>query len=140
MITNLRTNFGRLAEQLAAEGKNKEAISVCDRCLEFAPDQAVRFDFFMLPVAETYLKAGSAEKGNRLLERLFQLYAEDLNYYFRFPGNRIAQFDYEMQQSLAVINRISQVAEQNNNQKLAEKARTELEKQYEKYVQVTGKR
>ncbi len=140
MITNLRTNFGRLAEQLAAEEKNKEAISVCDRCLEFAPDQAVRFDFFMLPVAETYLKAGSAEKGNRLLERLFQLYAEDLNYYFRFPENRIAQFDYEMQQSLAVINRISQVAEQNNNQKLAEKARTELEKQYEKYLQLTGKR
>lgn len=140
MITNLRTNFGRLAEQLAAEGKNREAIAVCDRCLEFAPDQVMRFDFFMLPVAETYLKAGSTEKGNRLLERLFQLYAEDLNYYFRFPGNRIAQFDYEMQQSLAVINRISQVAEQNNNQELAEKAGTELEKQYERYVQVTGKR
>ncbi len=140
MITNLRTNFGRLAEQLAAEGKNKEAIAVCDRCLEFAPDKAVRFDYFMLPVAEVYLRAGSAEKGNALLERLYQLYSEDLNYYFRFPGNRIAQFDFEMQQSLAIINRISQLAEQNNNPDLAEKARTELEKQYEKYVQVTGKR
>jgi hypothetical protein len=140
MITNLRTNFGRLAEQLAAEGKNREAIAVCDRCLEFAPDQAVRFNFFILPIAETYLKAGATDKGNSLLERLFQLYAENLNYYFRFPGNRIAQFDYEMQQSLAVINQISKVADQNNNGKLAEKARTELEKQYERYVLVTGKR
>ncbi|MBK6962539.1 MAG: DUF2723 domain-containing protein [Bacteroidales bacterium] len=140
MVTNLRTNFGRLAEQLVAEGKNKEAIAVCDRCVEIAPDQSVRFDYFMLPVAEVYLKAGSAAKGNMLLERLYQLYSQNLNYYFRFPGDRIAQFDYEMQQSLAILNRISQVAGQNSNTTLAEKARTELEKQYEMYVQVTGKR
>ncbi|MHC1778309.1 MAG: DUF2723 domain-containing protein [Lentimicrobium sp.] len=140
MVTNLRTNFGRLAEQLAAEGKYKEAIAVCDRCIKIAPDQAMRYDYFMLPVAEVYLKTGAANKGNVLLERLYQLYSQNLNYYFRFPHDRIAQFDYEMQQSLAILNRVGQVAGQNNNTTLAEKARTELEKQYERYVQVTGKR
>jgi len=63
-----------------------------------------------------------------------------LNYYFSFNPKQIPQFDFEMQQALAILNRVSIVAEENKNQKLAEKARTELENQYEKYVQFTGKR
>jgi len=140
MVSNLRTNFGRLAEQLILEGKNKEATAVCDRCLEIIPDKSVKFDFFLLPFAEVYFKAGETSKGNRLLEQLFDLYSEDLNYYFSFNPKQIPQFDFEMQQALAILNRVSIVADENKNQKLAEKARTELENQYEKYVQFTGKR
>ena len=140
MVTNFRNNFGRLAEQLAAEGKNKEAIAVCDRCLAIAPDKSMRFDFFLLPIAETYLKAGAAAKGLALLNRLLELHTQDLNYYFRFPRERILQFDFEMQQSLAIVNRISMIADQHSNTALADKAKAELEKQYERYVQATGKR
>ncbi len=140
MVSNLRTNFGRLAEQLILEGKNKEAAAVCDRCLEIMPDKSVKFDFFLLPFAEVYFKAGETSKGNNLLENLFDLYSEDLNYYFSFNPKQIPQFDFEMQQALAILNRVSIVAEENKNRKLAEKARTELENQYEKYVQFTGKR
>lgn len=139
MVTNLRTNFGRLAMQLAEEGKYKDAIAVCDRCIEMAPDKAYRFDFFMLPVAETYYRAGAKDKGARMLERLLTLYTQDLNHYFRFPGERINQFDYEMQQALSVINHIRQIALTNNNSSLKDKAETELKKQYDKYVQATGK-
>jgi len=139
MVTNLRTNFGRLAMQLAEEGKYSEAIAVCDRCVGMAPDATYRFDFFMLPVAETYFTAGANDKGTRLLERLLALYSQDLNYYFRFPGERINQFDYEMQQALSVINHIRQIAMTNNNSTLKNKAETELKKQYDRYVQATGK-
>lgn len=140
MVSNLRTNFGRLAEQLILEGKKNEAAAVCDRCLDIMPDKSVKFDFFLLPFAEVYYKAGETNKGNKLLEHLYGLYSEDLNYYFSFNPKQIPQFDFEMQQALAILNRVSIVAGENNNQKLAEKARTELENQYEKYVQFTGKR
>ncbi|KAF0196846.1 MAG: formate-dependent nitrite reductase membrane component [Bacteroidetes bacterium] len=140
MVTNLRNNFGKLAEQLLAEGKNKEAIAVCERCLAFAPDNAMRYDFFLLPVAEVFLKAGAEKQGMALLGRLYDLYTEDLDYYFSFPKNRIDQFDNEMQQALAMINRVGIVAGEHNNEAFADKARAELEKQYEKYVMLTGKR
>ncbi|NTW24360.1 MAG: DUF2723 domain-containing protein [Lentimicrobium sp.] len=140
MVSNLRTNFGRLAEQLILEGKNKEAAAVCDRCLEIIPDKSVKFDFFLLPFAEVYYKAGETTKGNALLNHLFDLYSEDLNYYFSFKPKQVPQFDFEMQQALAILNRVSIVAGEYKNQQLAEKARTELENQYEKYVQFTGKR
>ncbi|MBK6344375.1 MAG: DUF2723 domain-containing protein [Bacteroidales bacterium] len=140
MVTNLRNNFGKLAEQLLAEGKNKEAIAVCERCLAFAPDKAMRYDFFLLPVAEVLLKAGAEKQGMELLGRLYDLYTEDLSYYFSFPSDRIFQFDNEMQQALAIINRLGSVAGEHNNQPFADKARAELEKQYEKYVMLTGKR
>ncbi|MFH1119942.1 MAG: DUF2723 domain-containing protein [Bacteroidota bacterium] len=140
MVTNLRNNFGKLAEQLLAEGKYKEAIAVCDRCLAFAPDKAVRYDFFLLPVAEVYLNAGAEKKGTDLLERLYNLYAEDLEYYFSFPKNKVTQFDNEMQQALALINRVSMVAGEFEQGVLAGKAKAELEKQYERYLQVKGER
>jgi hypothetical protein len=140
MITNLRNNFGKLAEQLVEEGKNKEAIAVCDRCLEIMPDKAVSFDLFLLPVAESYLNAGADTKGTALLNRLFEIYSQDLSYYFRFPKKKVAQYDNEMQQALAIINRIGIVAGQHNQQQLAEKARTELETKYEAYLKLTGKR
>jgi len=140
MVTNLRNNFGRLADQFVAEGKNKEAIAVCDRCLEITPDEAVRFNYFLLPIAEAYFKAGADEKGTALLDRIFELNKQNLVYYFRFPKNKIQQLEFDMQQSLAIINRISMIATQYNSPDLAGKASAELEKQYEKYVQVTGKR
>ena len=140
MVINLRNNFGKLAEQLIAEGKKKEAIAVCDRCLELMPDHAVRFDYFMLPFVEAYLNAGEEKKGMALLERLYNLYTEDLNYYFSFPRNKVSQFDNEMQQALAMVNRVSMLSGQYNNTKLAEKSRAELEKQYQMYVSLTGKR
>lgn len=139
MVTNLRNNFGRLATQLVSEGKFKEAIAVCDRCVEITPDQSVRFDYFILPVAEAYLKAGAAEKGNAILSRLLELSTQDLNYYFRFPKGKIAGLEMEMQQSLAIINRIGYVAEMHASSELAGKAKSELQKQYEIYMQKTGK-
>jgi len=140
MVTNLRNNFGKLAEQLVIEGKTKEAIKVCDYCFSSIPDASVHYDYFVLPLAEAYLNAGATEKGFAVLERLYSLYAEDLNYYFRFPNNKLNALESDMQQAMAIINRINITASKNDNTDLAEKARTSLEKYYDMYVQRTGKR
>lgn len=135
LISNVRTLFGRLAKQLVKEGKFKEAVQVCDRCLQVVPDASVRYNYYLLPIAESYLAAGAKDKGIRLLNRLLDIYSQNLDYYFRFPKNRIKPLGEDIQQSMMVINGIASMANEQGDQKLKAKATLELDKQFQRYEQ-----
>jgi len=134
MALNVRNNFGRLADQLAVEGKKDKAIAVGDKCQKELPDNCLTYDYYMLPLAEAYYKAGAFDKGNKLFTRLLNIYQQNLAYYYSLDPVYSSQFNMDKQQALAVLQRIGQVAKANNQKALETKALGVFEKYYGFYV------
>jgi hypothetical protein len=130
MTMNFRNNFARLAAALVREGKKDKAIKALDRCMEVMPEKTVPFDYFMLPVAESYYAAGDNKKANNIIKRMTEMYSKNLRYYFSFHGNFANAVDYDKQQSLAVMQRIIQIAQLNKQKDLAENAKKIFEVYY----------
>ncbi len=106
MTMNLRNNFARLADQLMTEGKKEKAVKALDKCMEVMPEKIIAYNFFMMPVAEAYYKAGEIEKANKLVKRLAEIYKGDLDYYFSLRPALSATIDTEKQQAMSVISRL----------------------------------
>jgi len=128
MTMNFRNNFSRLADALVREGKKDKAILVLDKCMEVMPERNVPFNFFMLPIADTYYKAGAPAKANALVKKLADIYEDDLNYYFSLKAEHASSVDYEKQQAMSVLQRLVMVAKQNNQEALSK----ELEARFKK--------
>ncbi|MCD4679577.1 MAG: DUF2723 domain-containing protein [Bacteroidales bacterium] len=122
MTMNLRNNFARLAFALIEEGKKDSAIQVCDKCFEEMPDKIVPFTYFILPLAEAYYQAGAIEKGNEVMNRLIEIYKENLIYYFSFTGDNAEKIDIEKQRSLGLMQRISEIAKEHEQHDISNEA------------------
>lgn len=92
MTMNFRNNFSRLATQLVEEKKFDKAIEVLDECMLRMPHERVPYNFFVLPIAESYLMAGAEEKGEKLLNDLFSIYESELLYYAEFSLDKKERF------------------------------------------------
>ncbi|MCK9399487.1 MAG: DUF2723 domain-containing protein [Bacteroidales bacterium] len=134
MTVTMRNCYARLAEALAAENKPDSAVMVCDRIQELIPDRIVPYNYFNLPMAEAYLKAGQIDKGNAILQRMTDIYSELLEYYFRFPANKRAYISFDIQQGLAILHAIWQAAETYGQKEMADKAKETLDLYYNLYV------
>jgi hypothetical protein len=78
----------------------------------------------MLPFAEIYYKAGAKEKANKLIERVAEIYSQNLDYYYSFSPDYNQYFEQDVQTSLSIIKRLSMVASANEQPKLAAKMDT----------------
>ncbi len=107
MCMNVRNNFARLAESLTKEGKKDKAIQVLDKCLEVIPEKNVPYDFFMLPVAEAYYKAGATAKANAITEKLADIYADNLDYYLSLDQEKYNLISSQGNQSMSVLYRLN---------------------------------
>jgi len=81
-IRNYRSNFGRLASALVAEGDFERAKEVVDKAFEVLPEERVPYDYFVAPLAEVYYKIGEKEKAQEVLNRLVDIFTHDLSYYY----------------------------------------------------------
>jgi tetratricopeptide (TPR) repeat protein len=106
MTMNFRNNFARLAEALIRENKLDSATKVLDRCVEVMPDEAIPYNFFMLPIGELYYKVGQVDKANTIFKRLTELYNEELAYFFALDRPRKLQVESEIQRALSVMQRM----------------------------------
>ena len=114
----------RVAQSLLAQGKNKEAIEMLDIYIKYFPDSKVPFDMYMLPYAEVYYRAGATEKANKLVERVAEIYGQNIDYYYSFSPANTQYFEQDVQTALGIIKRMSMIASQNNQPKLAAKIDT----------------
>jgi hypothetical protein len=133
LIMNFRSNFGILATTLMNENKKDSAIAVCDRCLKVMPDASIHFNYSLLPLAEVYYQAGAVDKGDKLYDRLTELYYQNLVYYFRFPASKAAQTDTDRQQGLAVLQHIYREADKYGRKAISIKAKGYFDQYYELY-------
>lgn len=83
MTTNLRLQFGHLAEQLIAEGKLDSAKAVLHKSLEVMPEKNVPYSQpqIMWQVADMLYQAGDSIKALELTKRLVELNDQRIRYF-----------------------------------------------------------
>lgn len=134
MVMNFRNIYSRLAHTLINEGNYSKAIKVVDFCLQEMPDETITYNYFALPLAEAYLRAGATEKGKKVLQRMLDLYEQNIKYYFSFTGSNAKLVDDDKQQSIAVMQRIAKVATDYKQTEIASKATSIFQNYYGLYT------
>jgi hypothetical protein len=117
-IRNYRSNFVRLASALLDEGKNEKAEKVLDKCMNTLPEYNVPYDYFMLPIAEGYYRLGKTEKANEILNRMVEIFAHDLNFYFTNGEGK--QYYNEKRNGLYILQEVGNLSKKYNQTDLNE--------------------
>jgi hypothetical protein len=105
-INNIRGLFSRLATALLTEGKPKEAVKVCDKCIDVMPDNCLPYDDKILPIAEVYYMSGEKEKADEVISKLLENTNQEVIYYSSFTGVDAAYVQSEKKQSVELIKKI----------------------------------
>ncbi len=134
MSMNFRNNFARLAEGLMAQGDTVRAVESLDKAMFLMPEENVPFNFFVVPIAEAYFKAGEFEKGDQILMRLIEIQDENLKYYFAFKGKKAKLVADDKEQAIAILYRILQSAEANNRTDVKNVAETMFQEYYQLFL------
>ena len=134
LAINFRNIFQRLANALILEDKIDSAVTVLDRSQEVMPEYSVPLNYFSLFIAESYYDAGEMDKGRAILERMTDLYEEDLAYYFSFTGRRANQLDSRKQEALAILQRIRLITSYSGPEELSTRSRELFDRYYDLYI------
>ena len=125
-----KQNYVRLAQTLLMERKYDSVIKVLDRGIELFPPEKFPFDYFMISWADFYYKAGATEKANDLVKQIALRHEEDLQYYTSLSDKFTAEYQNEIQEAMAVMQRLVQLTSQNKQEELSK----ELEESFYAYV------
>ena len=109
MCMNLRNNFARTADALMKEGKKDKAQEVLEKCLKVMPAENVPYNYFMLPVAESFYRLGDTEKANQIVEMVYDRYEREVQYYVDLPAYKYKQAGQNPQQSISVMYRVMEL-------------------------------
>ena len=120
-IARPKTNILRTAQAFLNLGKNKEATALLDLYLDKFPESKVPYDMYVVPFAEMYYKAGQTDKANKMIDRICEVYSQNLDYYFSFTPERRKYFEQDIQQALGILKRLNQVATEYKQTQLAAK-------------------
>ncbi len=112
MLSNIRNNFGRLALELIFEEKDDSAKLVLDRCMELIPHSRVPFNYFMLPVIESYFLLSETELATGYLKVLSDLMEEELLYFLTADQKYTVNLDYEKQLRMHIMQESVRLARQ----------------------------
>jgi len=121
-----KQDFMRLAQALANKGKNTEAVAVADKCIEEFPNSKMTFDYYMLPLAEVYYKAGAIEKGNNFIKTIAGIYIQDLNYYNAVSPEFRSYYQDDQMQAYAILSRIFEWGKEYKQDALLEELRGKM--------------
>jgi tetratricopeptide (TPR) repeat protein len=127
MATNLRLQMNHLAQALIEEGDDEKAREILNLSLAMMPDRNVPFDRLLMPAAEAYYELGDYDQANQLTEHLFDLYEENMNYYFSLESQFMPDVEQEMQIGNVILQRLYSTALQNKQDELAEKLKGRME-------------
>jgi len=115
-----KQNFMRLSQALLNENKMDSVVAVCDECVRVFPNEKITYDMYMVPFAEAYYYSGEIEKGNEVLEKIFRNYEQDVIYYSSLEGNFKEYYREDQRQAFMVLQRLSEIAIENEQAELAE--------------------
>jgi hypothetical protein len=78
---NLRTIFGRLANELTKEGQNAKAVEVLDFAMEKMPAEKFGYNYFLFGIIDSYYRAGATDKARQLTNEFADFLDSELTYY-----------------------------------------------------------
>ncbi|NVO19101.1 MAG: DUF2723 domain-containing protein [Bacteroidetes bacterium] len=125
-----KQNFVRLGRKLASEGKSDSAIKVCDYVQKVFPDNKIHFDIYMSQFVEVYYMAKAFDKGNKLANKLMDIYEENLNYISSLNPEFHNNYEEDVNQAYGLFSMMKQLSEQYNQ--------TEVLNRVEKIMKAKG--
>ena len=87
--------YGRLAKQLAAEGKIEKAQSVIKAFLDELPPQRIQTDGQWVPIIQACLDARMPDKAEELALLMTHYYIDSFTYIYSLDPGRLRQMGYE---------------------------------------------
>jgi len=111
MATNMRIQTGTLAAALVAEGKKDSAIKVLDKCIAMMPEMNVPYDATMFSIIVAYYQAGAIAQPNKLAERLFNVFEENVHYYRSLTQKEAGAYVREAKQADDILQRLVYVTQ-----------------------------
>ncbi|MBA2422609.1 MAG: DUF2723 domain-containing protein [Chitinophagales bacterium] len=134
MVTNLRSNFARLAAGLISDGKKDLAIQVLDKCVSVLPEKNVPVSYLNLAIAKNYYDAGATDKGKTMLDRLLTVYSDQMRYYSALDADNRKYFTQNMNEGVYVLNEINEISQKNNDTLLNTKAQEAFQRYMNLYT------
>lgn len=129
-----RQVYVRLAQALVNQQKYDSVVAVLDRVVELFPHEKFPFDYYMISWADFYYQAGETEKGDEMVNTIINRYEEDLTYYSSLNDRFAAEYQQEIQEALASMQRLSQVTSQNGRKDISK----EIEESFYNYISILG--
>ena len=131
-ITNIRFTFVRLADALIAEGKKDKAIEVLNRAVEIAVHKNFAYNGSILPISESYFKAGDDVKGMEVLRLLVNNESQYLEYYADQTKEDLRPLNQKIRQSLGIIGQATMMVTKNYPQ--SQEIQDEFNALYQEYA------
>ena len=78
---NLRTIFGRLANEFIAEGNNEKAVEVLDFAMDIMPSEKFGYNYFLFGIIDAYYRAGALDQARELTNDFADLLDDELLYF-----------------------------------------------------------
>lgn len=117
----LKQNFLRVAQSLLNQGMPEKAVDILDTCLHYFPHDKIHYDIIMMPFVEIYYDAGEKEKGTAEVRKLMEVCDEQLHYFLSLdPAFADAVYSQEMQQNMAILQRLAEVTREQGENELAD--------------------
>jgi hypothetical protein len=118
MVSNLRSNFARLASALIEEGKNDSALQVLDLSMKVLPERNVPYSYLMMPIADDYYRAGAPNKANPIVLKLATMYDQNLTYFLSLDPKYQPAYMRDAQEGLYVLQELDRTTMEYNQKEL----------------------
>jgi hypothetical protein len=133
-VVRMRSRFVRLAEALINQGDNQRAMMVLDKCSELTPHEKVPYDYFNLAMATAYYRINALDKANAILNKYGDICDDHLVFYLDQKKNFVQSTRDDIQYSLSMLNRMSEISRTYNQTELSQKLDSLLNVHYDVYV------
>ena len=117
---NLRTIYGRLANQLIEEGQNDRAVEVLDRAMGKMPTEKFGFNYFVFGIIDAYYKAGAIDKAHAITEDFADFLDDELQYYGNFDRKERKWVENEYRTDLQFYQMLMQNVQNYESQEAAQ--------------------
>ncbi len=134
-VVRLRNRFVRLADALIQEGDNSRAILVLDKCHELTPHEKIPYDYFSLAMASSYYQLNAADKANAIMNQYGDICDAYLTFYLDQKPEFIQNIQNDIQYSLSMVNRMTEISRVYNQQQLNLKLDSVLNVHYKVYME-----
>jgi hypothetical protein len=93
---NLRTIFGRLANELILQGDQQRAVEVIDFAMEKMPAEKFGYNYFVFALIESYYRAGALEKARAYTNDFADQLDAEMHHYATFDRTDRARANQEI--------------------------------------------
>jgi hypothetical protein len=136
IVIKARLNYARLAQALAAEGKNEKALEVLDYCMKTLPLEKFSYDPYMSDIIESYFDAGGTEKAIGMTKAFCDYYYSHLDYYLKQKPYIINSAEYEIQTAIQYTSKVADACSSHGKPELGTEITKKLEAYYADYVKM----